>query len=375
MDFTNVDMKQILHEAIPKRFADMDPKDFEHFIAQLFRDKGYVAEVTGYVGDYGNDVTLTDSKGVTTAVQVKRYKSENKVSVPDVNQVLGGMQRYNCDKAMVVTTSDFTKPARSMEEQGLVEFIAWDDLEPMLCETYLDGKSHYEFFKEYFKKKNDGTEWANDVVSKGPIFYTFSQVSYNMGMEKTSKVYTLVHFDLENLTSSNLNFDLKGGVTCITSDKRQIESKSYLTGHMPDGKFYAGVKQSLGVWFESSLLTKVDDGTIFIFEYLSNGETYEFELKLSENRNSSGEQLYIQNNSCFIATAAYGTPFAEEIDVLRNWRDDFLAKSYLGEKFIKMYYSLSPAVANNINTSKIKKKTVRITLDPIVKILKDNYSK
>lgn len=82
-----------------------------------------------------------------------------------------------------------------------------------------------------------------------------------------------------------------------------------------------------------------------------------------------------KSNLCFIATAAYGTPFAEEIDVLRNWRDDFLAESFLGQKFIKMYYSLSPPVANNINTSDTKRKIVRITLNPIVKILKGNYSK
>jgi len=79
-----------------------------------------------------------------------------------------------------------------------------------------------------------------------------------------------------------------------------------------------------------------------------------------------------KSNSCFIATAAYGTPFAEEIDVLRDWRDDYLAQSYLGRAFIKTYYSLSPPVANNISTSETKKKIVRITLDPIVKILKSS---
>ena len=66
---------------------------------------------------------------------------------------------------------------------------------------------------------------------------------------------------------------------------------------------------------------------------------------------------------------------AGEIYVLRNWRDDFLAESYLGQKFIKMYYSLSPPVANNINNSETKKRIVRITLNPILKILEGNYYK
>jgi len=77
---------------------------------------------------------------------------------------------------------------------------------------------------------------------------------------------------------------------------------------------------------------------------------------------------------CFIATAAYGTPFAEEIDVLRNWRDDFLHASYPGRLFIRTYYSLSPPVADNISESDGKRKIVRIALGPIVKVLKGRYS-
>tara|TARA_B100001079_G_scaffold259345_1_gene258433 strand:+ start:260 stop:922 length:663 start_codon:yes stop_codon:yes gene_type:complete len=79
-------------------------------------------------------------------------------------------------------------------------------------------------------------------------------------------------------------------------------------------------------------------------------------------------------SGCFVATAAYDTPFAGEIDVLRNWRDDFLAVSYPGRLFIKTYYSLSPPVAANIRESDGKRKVVRTALGPIVKILKDRYS-
>ena len=80
------------------------------------------------------------------------------------------------------------------------------------------------------------------------------------------------------------------------------------------------------------------------------------------------------SGGCFIATAAYGTPFSEEIDVLRNWRDDFLEASYPGRLFIRTYYSLSPPVADNISESDGKRKIVRTALGPIVKVLKDRYS-
>ena len=84
--------------------------------------------------------------------------------------------------------------------------------------------------------------------------------------------------------------------------------------------------------------------------------------------------LSTSTSACFIATAAYGMPFAKEIDVLRNWRDDFLEASYLGKLFTKTYYSLSPPVADNISESESKRKIVRVALGPIVKILKGRYS-
>ncbi len=65
------------------------------------------------------------------------------------------------------------------------------------------------------------------------------------------------------------------------------------------------------------------------------------------------------NDSCFIATAAYGTPTAKEIDELRRFRDDYLRKSYLGNEFINFYYHNSPPVARFISEHEILRIMVR----------------
>ena len=48
---------------------------------------------------------------------------------------------------------------------------------------------------------------------------------------------------------------------------------------------------------------------------------------------------------CFIATAAYGTPLHDDIDVLRDFRDEYLITNSPGRAFVKAYYTLSPPIA------------------------------
>jgi uncharacterized repeat protein (TIGR02543 family) len=70
---------------------------------------------------------------------------------------------------------------------------------------------------------------------------------------------------------------------------------------------------------------------------------------------------------CFIATAAYGSPTAEQIDVLREFRDVVLLESTAGSQFVALYYKLSPPVADFISGSSLLRTLVRVLLvDPVV---------
>jgi uncharacterized repeat protein (TIGR02543 family) len=70
---------------------------------------------------------------------------------------------------------------------------------------------------------------------------------------------------------------------------------------------------------------------------------------------------------CFIATAAYGSATAEQIDVLREFRDGVLLESAAGSQFIDLYYRLSPPIADVISGNSFLRTVVReLLVDPVV---------
>lgn len=74
----------------------------------------------------------------------------------------------------------------------------------------------------------------------------------------------------------------------------------------------------------------------------------------------------LDETNCFIASAAYGTSFATELDTLRDFRDQILSRTKLGENFIRWYYAKSPSYAKLVLENQTARATVRAALVPVV---------
>lgn len=73
---------------------------------------------------------------------------------------------------------------------------------------------------------------------------------------------------------------------------------------------------------------------------------------------------------CFIATAAYGTPMAEDVRYLRAFRDEYLQTNDAGRWFVKQYYKHSPAFADYLREHDGLRAVVRSALSPLVTVSK-----
>lgn len=103
----------------------MTGREFEHFMAAIFRQRGYKVKETCTSGDYGVDL-LIKKDGITTAVQLKRYQAT--VGLKAVQEAVAGMYYYKCDQSLVVTNSTFTKAARNLATANQCMLVGRDEL-------------------------------------------------------------------------------------------------------------------------------------------------------------------------------------------------------------------------------------------------------
>lgn len=106
--------------------------------------------------------------------------------------------------------------------------------------------------------------------------------------------------------------------------------------------------------------------------------TANFQPQTTNNNNGSGGNSGTTKGNgggkCFIATAAYGSYMAEDVVVLRNFRDRYLVPNRPGRTFVHWYYRISPPIANIIARHKSLRAATRALLLPMVFAIKHPYT-
>lgn len=98
-----------------------------------------------------------------------------------------------------------------------------------------------------------------------------------------------------------------------------------------------------------------------------NGVPDWLELTFSEGvfNNGDDEDDNKTTTSC-ATTTAYGSTVAQEVEIIRGFRDKYLLANPMGKCFVDTYYRASPMMADFIGDYPILKRAFRIILEPIV---------
>lgn len=130
-----------------KQLDKMDGHQFEYACADILKANGYKhVKVTRGSGDFGVDVIAEKDK-VRYAIQCKRYN--HKLDNTPIQEVVGGLAYYQCDKGAVMTNQYFTEPAKQLAQVNDIELLDRDTLSRMVDKTEKSFDDKLNLFRSY----------------------------------------------------------------------------------------------------------------------------------------------------------------------------------------------------------------------------------
>jgi len=139
-----------------------------------------------------------------------------------------------------------------------------------------------------------------------------------------------------------------------------IQYTNSLESFNPQKTYFTNVIDSLELFTPQPLTTGLDYG-----EQIMEG-TDAASLENTSNETMDNEE----GGGCLIATAAYGSEMAPQVQFLREIRDSKVMTTQSGTAFMtgfnQFYYSFSPAVADYERENPVFKEAVKVTLTPML---------
>ena len=214
-------------------------------------------------------------------------------------------------------------------------------------------------------------EWTGDVGTIADVYAATTTITMNGDYSITANFVEIPSSPVYPTVTTK-------AATSITTNSTTL-NMSYTVGDFsPVQVRFAYKKSTDSAWSYTDWVPKSGSGTYAApLTGLDSDTTYDFKAQLKyDDTVIEGTTLQLTTDTpstppptggCFIATAAYGTPTAEQIDVLREFRDIVLLESIAGSQFVALYYQLSPPVADFIAGNELLRTLVReLLVDPIV---------
>lgn len=312
--------------------------------------------ITGSVGvDIANvlvECTVNDVKYTAYSEDDGTYTLPLPVlfdELPEGTKVRASKVDYAAKSLAAAETIDFNLQALTPEDDGKVT-IGTDG------GSFSSGICTVELQEGCVEEESDVTVDADIAIWDDSDYtkYSVKLVEINItdpvseaSVDLTKPIKLTIDFDTTNVNPG----DFKNGNIVIyhapTAD--DLRNGTNLKSVLPDDIVYEDHMNGKVCFWVSSL-------SVFGIGGSSSGGSSST-TSLSDTSNDS---------RCFIASAAYGSPFKSHVKILRNFRDVYLLPTSLGHAFVDTYYKYSPKAAAFIADHESLRAIVRIALLPAV---------
>jgi peptidyl-prolyl cis-trans isomerase B (cyclophilin B) len=171
-------------------------------------------------------------------------------------------------------------------------------------------------------------------------------------------------------TKNILKVALDSGQLTIQSEEKTTinERKSYI---MTSDSFFNTTSGIFHIKFREATIQTPDK--FFSVTYANTNDSFDNEIQLYENTLNSFELLSentSQGGGCLIATATYGSELSQQVQLLREIRDNVILNTESGRSFLssfnQLYYTFSPTIADWERENQLFKESVRIIMTPLL---------
>jgi len=188
----------------------------------------------------------------------------------------------------------------------------------------------------------------------------------------SGEINPLEVLQVENINRSEIFADeflpLNSVVHVMLFSDEDLQIKSVNSGIIEKLE-HIGDLQDNGWFFTSKSGNKIDGRYIFATEPSASKNDLIFSIG-----DNAGDNVEVKNaeegGGCLIATAAFGSEMAPQVQFLRELRDNTVLQTESGTNFMtgfnQFYYSFSPAVADYERENPAFKEAVKITLTPLL---------
>lgn len=351
----NPEKNSLESEEISKLGDNMTRKEkgqkYEKLVAELFESEGYGVERNAIrEGNSGSrheiDVLATHEAELhDTRIAIECKAHQKPIPKDPIMKLKEEIGDIGLDRGIFVSKSGFTKSAEAYGRKQDIELWGPEKLDS--------------------KRSSEGMQTASSEMSKkgkGEDKSNVQVVEVNNNYEEYGKKYRVkIFFEVKNEESFQVR-SLRAKVRLLSKDGKVLDMKEKKLGRLfpNETEDYKVKLMPLKKEFKAD-----DENEIRI------------RIKIFNKDSLFGEDIFRADHPtrgfCFIATAAYGSPLGEELELFRSFRDEVLLSTKIGKGLVQLYYRLSPPFAEKISRSDRFRSLVRkFMLNPIAERLRKN---
>ena len=226
-------------------------------------------------------------------------------------------------------------------------------LQPMVRYTYPHSNANFVVPTMFVMAKNLGMEMNWDDLDMDDSDEQMLAGFLN-GLESVGGQGKLLSTNTEKI-SGGLHFDGKAEISFDVGLQKLIPAKM---------DFHAWMFED-GLLVYYLYMAESSDYGKFGNEFQKSANTFSYKPQITEK-----PQQISEGGGCLIATAAYGSELAPQVQVLRELRDNTVLQTTSGTTFMntfnQFYYSFSPYVADYERENPIFKEAVKVSLTPLL---------